>query len=129
MDANLIVNGKIGRSLVVCLRNDKAKFYEFTTTNTNISEPLVSWWKLRWFQSLCAKAQQFQDFGVFCNQTNYLALKRKTFKITKTPMKPHALSPLKSFHMLLCPSQLAKDVEGPHCILGFCPCGTFLSAI
>ena len=30
------------------------------------------------------KAQQFQDFGVFSNQTNYLALKRKTFKITKT---------------------------------------------
>ena len=27
------------------------------------------------------KAQQFQDFGVFSNQTNYLALKRKTFKV------------------------------------------------
>ena len=85
MDANLIVNGKIGRSLVVCLiRNDKANFCQFTTTYMIISEPLVSWWKLRWFQSLCGKAQQFQDFGVFCNQTNYLALKRKTFEITKT---------------------------------------------
>ena len=53
-------------------------------TNMIISEPLVSWWKLKWFQFLCGKAQQFQDFGVFSNQTNYLALQGKTFKITKT---------------------------------------------
>ena len=84
MDANLIVNGKIGRSLVVCLRNDKANFCQFTFIYMIISEPLISCWKLRWFQSLCGKAQQFQDFEVFCNQSNYLALKRKTFKITKT---------------------------------------------